>query len=87
MYGHIATYDINLVWIIAGAALFVKAFLTSFVQPKDEAAPATTITRMATAYGNEWQDETGSLQDEAAIWKVRGRPSDEGPLQVDLAPF
>merc|ERR1712032_1611933 len=65
-YGHLAVYDINLVWIVAGVALFVKAFLTLFIRvQKEEKGP--TLSKKGTMYGESWEDEVGSSQDEQEL--------------------
>lgn len=70
-YGHLAKYDINAVWLVAGAALFIKAFLTLFVRPRKEEAPGTepSIVRRHTMYGEDWQDEVGSAEDINSLGK------------------
>lgn len=69
VYGQLASFDISYVWVIAGVALLIKAFLTSFVQPKSAAAPKP-IQRANSAYGVDWQDEVGGPEDERAIGKL-----------------
>eukprot|EP00928_Gymnodinium_smaydae_P032098 TRINITY_DN23338_c0_g1_i1.p1 TRINITY_DN23338_c0_g1~~TRINITY_DN23338_c0_g1_i1.p1 ORF type:complete len:529 (-),score=57.33 TRINITY_DN23338_c0_g1_i1:149-1609(-) len=74
MYGHIADYDINIVWVIAGVALLVKAFLTSFVRVKTHAP----LERTQSLYGNEWQDEKGTHEDVLAIGKYTSQLLEKG---------
>lgn len=67
-YGHLAQYNISAVWLVAGAALFMKAFLTAFVQPaKEERQPS--IGRRLTMYGPDWADEVGSAEDVSRLGK------------------
>mmetsp|Transcript_107898 Transcript_107898/g.170422 ORF Transcript_107898/g.170422 Transcript_107898/m.170422 type:complete len:517 (-) Transcript_107898:13-1563(-) len=71
VYGKVAMSDINQVWVIAGVAIVIKAFLTIFVKkPEVQAAPA--LQRKASSYGNEWEDEVGSLEDEKQLGKFVG---------------
>jgi len=68
MYGRIAMFDINYVWVIAGVALVAKALLTLVVQlPKEE--PKGGLTKKGSIYGDRWQDEVGSAEDEQAMGK------------------
>merc|ERR1712138_279231 len=50
VYGQVAEYDINLVWVIAGAALLIKSFLTLFIVPPAEETKVTA-KRKQSVYG------------------------------------
>jgi len=96
IYGQVAHYlDISLCWLIAGIALCMKSLLTFFAKP-DKEKPG--FSRMQTTYGEKWQDEAGSSDDQAAMgkfvvqlltkghYKWVSRRSEVESLLVDLLP-